>query len=156
MRTFIKYCLVMLLAFTFVSPALADQAADDKVVADSAAISAVMARVDSGELSVDQALVLALEQDISFSAIVAACESRNIPLSSIITAAASVGMSSEVALAKMAAANVSSEDMSIAIAAADDNDTGLGYTKDKTKKPKKPKKVKKDDDDTPVSPSQLN
>ena len=139
MSKLIKYCLVLLLALAFASPALGDQAADDKAAADEAAIIAVMARIDSGELTVEQALVLALEQDISFSVIVAACESRLIPLSAIITAAASAGISSEVALAKMADAGVSAEKMSEAITTAagttpttGDDSPGLGYTQTET------------------------
>ncbi len=142
------FLVVILLASVSVS--FADKAADDAV-----SVEAVMSRFDAGELTAEQALGLALEQDISFAAIIAACDLRRIPLSILITAAASVGISSEVALAKMADAGVSSEMMSTAIAAADVADAGLGYTKDndRPKKPKPPKKPKKDKD--PVSPSQL-
>lgn len=129
-----KYCLVLLLALTFALPALADQATDNKAAADEVAITALMARFDSGELTVVQTLALALEQNISFSVIVAACESRLIPLSTLITAAATVGISSEVVLAKMADAGVSAETMSEAITASASGDTtpGLGYTRTPT------------------------
>ncbi len=120
--------LVFVLVFLLISASIsvADQSADE------VAIAAVMARFDAGEISSEQALVLALEQDISYSVIVSACESRLIPLSMIIAAATKVGVSSEVALAKMAAAGVSQEKMSAAITAASgiagEPTPGVGYT----------------------------
>lgn len=124
MKRLIGFCLVLLMTTFLVIPAFADKAADDK-----ATMVSLMARVDTGEVTVEQALASAIEQDVSFAAIVAACQIRGIALSNIIIAAATVGMTSEVALAKMADAGVSSEQMSAAMSQASGaGDTGLGYT----------------------------
>ncbi len=124
MRRMAGFCLVLLMTTCLAVPAFAGKAADDKATMDRA-----MAKFDSGEVTAEQALVEALKQNVPFGLIVAACESRLIPLSNLIAAAASIGMSSEVALARMAEAGVSKEQMSAAMAqVSESKDPGLGYT----------------------------
>lgn len=124
MKRLMFFFLVLLLAGLFVGHSFADQEAEDKAVMDE-----VMAKVDAGEMTVEQALATAVEKGVSFTVIVETCQTLGIPLNVVITAAASVGVTSEVTLAKMADAGVSKEQMSAAITQATGQpDPGLGYT----------------------------
>lgn len=101
----------------------------DTSVDDTVTMKSIMAMVDAGEVTVEQALSSAIEQDVSFSVIVETCRTRDIQLSNVIIAAAMAGMSSEVALSKMADAGVTTEQLSAAMSAAAGQESGaLGYT----------------------------
>ena len=123
MRKILVLLVVGLFAFVGTT-AFADDADVDKATMD-----ALMAKVDTGEMTVEQALASAIDHGVSFAVIVDTCQTRGIALSTVITAAASVGVSSEVVLAKMADAGVTKEQMSAAISqAAGQTDPAYGYT----------------------------
>ncbi|MCF6180122.1 MAG: hypothetical protein L3J63_12165, partial [Geopsychrobacter sp.] len=110
MKKIVQICLVMFLALAFVAPAIAQSTVTDDGT-DSAKMAELMTQVDNGQMSVEAALTKAISQNISYVAIVAACEARNIPLSKILSAAIASGMSSEVALARMAEDGVTNNQM---------------------------------------------
>lgn len=98
-------------------------------IQDTQSMNLLMEKVDNGDLTLEQALVAALKQGISFSVIVDACNSRDIALGNIITAAATIGISSTAILAWMADAEVPQEQMIAAnIQANGQPEVGLGYT----------------------------
>ncbi len=96
---------------------------------DTQTMNSLMAQTESGVITLEQALVAAIEKGISFNVIIDACNSRGIALSNIITAAATIGISSTAIMAWMADAEVPAAQINTAYAAATGQpDTGLGYT----------------------------
>lgn len=96
---------------------------------DLKTMNALMAKVEKEELSLEEALVAALEKGISFEVIIDACNLRGIALSNVISAAATLGISPEAILAWMSDAKVPKEQMVAAYTeATGQHDVGLGYT----------------------------
>jgi len=128
MKRIVQTCLILLLALALVAPVMAQSSPSDDGT-DTAKITELMTLVDNGQIRVEAALTRAIMGNISYVAIVAACEARNIPLSQILSAATAAGVSFEVALAKMAEDGVTKNQMSAAMSSsAGEGGTGLGYT----------------------------